>query len=79
MRTIRNFLAIVFASSSAADLTACAETNPALENIEAINTDVWSADFENRIGELDKTAHYYSYCRSGLFRKCFRGNFVTNS
>ncbi|MBU6144888.1 MAG: rhodanese-like domain-containing protein [Acidobacteria bacterium] len=83
MKTIRFFLAIVFASSLVAGLTACAETNPALDNIEAIidvrtpeefaeghlqgaiNIDVQSADFEKRIGELDETAHYYIYCRSG--------------
>jgi rhodanese-related sulfurtransferase len=31
----------------------------------AINIPVESADFETKIQELEKTAHYYVYCRSG--------------
>lgn len=31
----------------------------------AINIPVESPDFETKIQELEKTAHYYVYCRSG--------------
>lgn len=33
---------------------------------EAINIDVKSQEFFNKIGELDKSKQYYVYCKSGI-------------